>query len=113
MKGIFLILLLTISLNSKAFEKDYVQAHCQGDIEVVLPNKVRVDCLTETIAFEYDFAKKFYEAIGQSLYYSILTNRQAGIVLIVTNLKEIIYVERARLVCLKYEILLEVVVDIE
>ena len=92
MKQILLIVLLTLSLNSKSLEKDYVQANCQGDIEVVVTNKVRVDCLTETVAFEYDFARKFYEAIGQSLYYSILTGKQAGVVLIVTDLKEMVYV---------------------
>jgi len=54
----------------------------KGQDEVALPDKTRVDCLTSTHAIEADWAKKWYEAIGQSLYYASQTNKRAGILLI-------------------------------
>lgn len=67
------------------YEKDYQQLWCNkhnGKLEVVLPDKARVDCVTDTHAIEFDFAKKWGESIGQALYYSTVLNKQAGIVLI-------------------------------
>ncbi len=49
---------------------------------MVLPDKARVDCVTDTHAIEFDFAKKWGESIGQALYYATILNKQAGIVLI-------------------------------
>lgn len=42
--------------------------------------------LTETHAIEYDKASNWYEALGQSFYYSAMTNKKPGIVL--TGVKE-------------------------
>ncbi len=67
------------------YEKDYQQLWCtkhNGKLEVVLPDKARVDCVTDTHAIEFDFAKKWGESIGQALYYATILNKQAGIVLI-------------------------------
>lgn len=66
-------------------ESWYQNAHCTGQKEYVLPDKTRVDCLTETHAIEYDFADKWAEAIGQSLYYASQTGKQPGIVIIIEN----------------------------
>jgi hypothetical protein len=66
-------------------EKWYQQKWCAehgGQSEVVLADKTRCDCLTDTHAIEFEFAEKWAEAIGQSLYYSLQTNKKAGIVLI-------------------------------
>lgn len=65
-------------------EKYYQEQWCQdrGQVEFVLPDRTRVDCLTETHAVEHDFGQKWAEAIGQSLYYSFQTGKRAGIVLI-------------------------------
>lgn len=67
------------------YEKDYQALWCgmhNGKTEVVLPDKARVDCVTDTHAIEFDFAKKWGESIGQALYYSLVLNKQPGIVLI-------------------------------
>ena len=56
-------------------------------MEVVLSDRTRVDCLTDEYAIEFDFGKKWSEAIGQSLGYAIETNRTPGIVLIIENKK--------------------------
>ena len=66
-------------------EKYYQEKWCvekSGEVEVVLPDRTRCDCLTRTHAVEFDFGNKWAEAIGQSLYYSIQTGRRAGVALI-------------------------------
>lgn len=56
-----------------------------GQAEYKLPDRSRVDCLTDTHAFEADWADglKVYESIGQSLYYAAETGKQPGILLLV------------------------------
>jgi len=83
------ILLVLLSFNSHAKhiypEKYYQDIWCKkqnGISEYKLIDNTRVDCLTKTHAVEFDFASKWAEAIGQSLHYSRMTNKQAGIVLI-------------------------------
>ena len=74
--------------NHKFYEKDYQNFWCSangGVTEVILPDKARVDCVTKTHAVEFDFAKKWAESIGQSLYYGEQLHKKAGIVLISEN----------------------------
>jgi len=66
-------------------EADYVDAYCphmRGQIEYVLPDRTRVDCLTDTHAIEFDWCRKWAEAVGQALYYARSTGRMPAIVLI-------------------------------
>ena len=75
-------------------EKWYQQAWCSehnGRTEVILADHTRCDCLTSSHAIEFDFADKWEEAIGQSLYYSLQTGKKAGIVLILEKPKDIRY----------------------
>jgi len=95
MRNKLLFLLMLISFDTHAFtEKDYVKRYCTGEIEVVLPDKTRVDCETSNYAIEYDFGRKWAEAIGQSLHYSRMTNKKAGVVLIMRTQKDCKYVDR-------------------
>lgn len=91
-------------------EKDYQKAWCQrhnGILEYVLPDKTRVDCVTQTHAIEFDFAKKWGESIGQALYYGISLNKIPGIVLITTDpVREAKYVKRVETVAKKFGITL-------
>ncbi len=57
------------------YESDYVNMDCKGQIEFVLPDETRVNCLTDTHAIEYGYGRKWAEAIGQSLYYSAMTGK--------------------------------------
>ncbi len=71
--------------NHKYFEKDYQNFWCKvnnGTTEYILQDKARVDCVTQTHAIEFDFAKKWAESIGQALYYGYQLNKKPGIVLI-------------------------------
>jgi len=67
-------------------EKWYQERWCaqqDGQVEVRLKDKTRCDCLTDDYAIEVDFARKWAEAVGQSLHYAKMTGEQAGILLIV------------------------------
>ena len=54
-----------------------------GVTEYILPDRTRVDCLTDDYAIEVDWAKKWAESIGQSLFYADVTDKKAGVALIV------------------------------
>ena len=66
-----------------------------GIVEYKLQDKTRIDCLLEDEAIEYDFANKWYECIGQALYYSMKTQRQGVCILIVEKQDDNKYVDKA------------------
>ena len=69
-------------------EREYQECWCSGAggvTEYVLPDRTRVDCLTDDYAIEFDFADHWAESIGQALYYSMMTGRKPGIVLILED----------------------------
>lgn len=75
--------------------------------EVRLPDGCRVDLLTEHEAIEVDWSRKWCEAVGQSLYYALQTDRCAGIILLLKDPdREDRYVDRCRTVCQNYGIAL-------
>lgn len=78
-------------------ESYYVNQWCTGDFgrkEAVLWDMTRVDCLAKDYAIEFDFAKKWAESIGQSLYYAKMTGKRPAVVLILTSLADYRYVKR-------------------
>jgi hypothetical protein len=87
------ILTLAISIlfsHAYAIENEdyYNRQFCtqeSGQAEYKLPDRSRIDCLTDTHAFEADWADglKVYESIGQSLYYAAETGKKPGILLLV------------------------------
>lgn len=81
------------NLHSEKYYQEKWCAENNGQMEVVLPDRTRVDCLLEKqgYAIEFDFGKKWTEAIGQSLYYSLQTGKRAGIVLIMESEKDVKY----------------------
>lgn len=84
----WLILTTSPGYAERERERDYRDRHCAGIAEYRLPDRSRVDCLTDHRAIEYDFAGKWHEAIGQALGYAMMTSRRAGIVLIVRSEKD-------------------------
>ena len=88
-----------IILPKKYFEADYREFACkqlEGSIEYVLDDGSRVDCLTDQYAIEFDFAKKWAEAIGQSLYYAEKTGKQPGIILIIPTEKDMRHMDKIK-----------------
>ena len=68
-----------------------------GIMEYKLSDKTRVDCLTDTLAVEVDFANKWAECIGQAIYYGRMTKRQPACLLIMENgEKDLKYLKRLR-----------------
>lgn len=82
----------------KPNEKDYVQIYCKGDIEYVLPDKTRIDCLTTEYAIEFDYAKKWAESIGQSLYYAKMTGKKPAVAIIMSSPSDEKYIKRIKAV---------------
>ena len=89
----------------KGTERQFQVEHAEGKIEVSFNHngmRGRIDDLTGTHAIEYDFAKKWPEAIGQALLYSSVKRKQAGIVLIMQgegdqkHLDKLIYTIRTK-----------------
>ena len=71
----------------KWYQQKWCEAH-RGQVEVVLPDGTRCDCVTDTHAIEFDFGSGWGESIGQSMYYSLQTDKKAGIVLILETMKD-------------------------
>lgn len=107
-KTVFLITVLAAALSAPSVEarrhfkeKVYQRAWCEsagGTTEVVLPGHARVDCVTEEYAVEVDFASKWAEAVGQSLYYAIMTGKKPGILLIMEEGPDERHLKRLRVV---------------
>ena len=78
-------------------ESFYGNQWCQSDFgkrEFLLWDMTRVDCLTKDYAIEFDFAKKWAESIGQSMYYAKMTGNAPAVVLILTAPTDYRYVKR-------------------
>lgn len=98
---ILMCIICTIPVEAKHLytEKEYQTYWCNkhgGQMEIVLSNKARIDCLLPDLAVEVDFAKKFHECIGQALEYSAHTGKIPACLLIVEKDSDWKYVERLR-----------------
>lgn len=67
------------------------------------------DCETKTKVYEFDFADKHYEGLGQAISYARLTEKQGVLVLIVEKTEDVKFVERAQknasFVCPRIEVM--------
>lgn len=75
-------------LHSENWYRDRWCSEKAGLSEVVLPDQTRCDCIISEHAVEVEFADKWAEAIGQSLFYSLQTGKKAGIYLIMEDEKD-------------------------
>ncbi len=76
---------------------DFVAQFCHargGQIEKSLPNGMRADCITKEHVIEGDFARKWKEAFLQAQHYAIEADRRAGILLILENENDKVYIEK-------------------
>jgi len=119
---ITLVLALIIPMTSfaahKNVERYYQDIWCaeqNGEAEIILQDKTRCDCITKTHAIEVDFAPKFYEALGQALYYAMHTGKRAGIMLIIEEKTDYKYHERLLAIIAHYGLPVDVwtVINIE
>jgi hypothetical protein len=94
------------STHTKHNEKYYQERLCkkfEGITEYRLQDDTRVDCLTKEYAIELDWAKKWAEGIGQSLYYAQKTDLKPAVALIVSSADKR-YIKRIKTVAQKYGI---------
>lgn len=111
-RSLYLVLVLIFATACSSDEKKYNERHYQtllcdelgGDMEVVLEDRTRVDCLTDEYAIEVDFAKKWAESIGQSLYYAQMTGKKAAVGLLIHTEKEKRYLKRLEKVAKQHNI---------
>lgn len=105
MRGILSIFIISLTILPAEAKRLYSEATYQahwcnakgGIMEYRLRDKARVDCLTPTLAVEFDFANKWSDCIGQAIYYGRQTNRQPACVLIMENgEKDLRYLYRLR-----------------
>lgn len=78
-----LLMIFSLSATAQPYEADYRDDWCEGEAEVALKDGTRVDCLTDDYAVEVDYAYKWAESIGQSLYYANMTGKAPAVLLIV------------------------------
>jgi hypothetical protein len=95
---IIMLLLSTICYAQlpKQLEKYYTNKFAtivKGKTQQYLSNKRYADIITDTFAIEVEYANKFPESIGQSLDYSMVTYKKAGILLIVNDKNDDKYVD--------------------
>ncbi len=86
-----LLLLSGCGEQVKHNEKYYQTRLCDkldGVTEQSLLDRTRIDCLTDAYAIEVDFAKKWAESVGQSLYYAQMTGKKPAVGLIVDKSKK-------------------------
>jgi len=103
--AVSIALLVTLPLFGKQSERYYQEKLAReigGQVEVVMRDGTRCDILTNSYAIEVDFAKKWAEAIGQSLNYAMHTGKSPAVALIVLSSSDNKYVERVRKISSRY-----------
>ena len=108
---VFIMLIPLVFMGCSHKAKKYNERHYQtqlcneinGEMEYVLKDKTRVDCLTDEYAIEVDFAKKWAESIGQSLFYAEMTRKEPAVGLIVGS-NDSKFLKRLQLIATKFNI---------
>lgn len=105
---VFVALCPSVSAKHLHLEKEYQKTFANrigGKTEIVLEDGARVDILTDEYAIEVDFANKWAESIGQSLFYALKTNKKPAILLIIERpTRDLKYLKRLKTVTEKYDI---------
>ncbi len=119
MKKLFTLIIFVLFLSGLLFaegykEKDYqkkfvtyLEKNYYGKIETNkrLEGRTEADILTKEYAIEVDWGEKWYQAIGLSLHYGLVSRRKPGILLILKKGgKNNIYLKRLINVIVKYDL---------
>jgi hypothetical protein len=100
------------AIENEAFYSDKFCSEMSGQSEHVLKDLSRVDCLTDTHAYEFDWADgmKVYEAIGQSLYYASETGKKPGIYLLIRKKNSEKHIRKVKRVIETFELPIKLVI---
>ncbi len=109
-------ILITQPVHAIENEDYYNRQFCfevSGQAEYRLPDRSRVDCLTDTHAYEADWADglKVYESIGQSLYYAAETGKQPGILLLIRKKNSDKHIRKVRRVIENWSLPIKLIVQ--
>jgi hypothetical protein len=78
----------------------YLSWKWNGEAEHRTVDGSRVDVLTDDMAWEVEWCKKWKESIGQALFYGVVTGRKPGVVLLLRRKpSEAVYFLRAAIAC--------------
>jgi len=100
-----LLLLPGLAAGDERAECERLAPKYQAETEVRLWDATRVDLLTPTHAIEVDWCRKWPEAIGQALYYALVTGKRPGVLLLISDARaEARYVHRCQAVCARHSI---------
>ena len=70
--------------NEAYFAELIAKTEVKGELEYRLPNRKRVDILTDTHAYEVDWISKAWsEGVGQALHYAIMTGKKPGVIVLI------------------------------
>ena len=102
--AVFLMSQTQITRQKEVYYQDKFAEIIKGTTSVTLWDRTEVDILTDTFAIEVDFSEKWAESVGQSLFYSEMTNRKAGILLIINGNYDERYIRRLMMAAVKNDI---------
>ncbi len=113
-KKLLITLIFTMTIMPVQAARFYKESYYQeewaqqwrGVCEYKLPDGTRVDVMTKNFAVEFDFAKKWAEAVGQALHYGRMTGKKPAIVLIIETPSDFKYYKRVEPLCKQYGITL-------
>lgn len=98
---------VSCSFGGELEETKRIAPKYNAQVEVRLWDNTRVDLLSDRYAYEVDWSHKYAEGIGQALYYSSVTNRRPGLILLVYDSEaEQRFIYRAQTVCTAHGITL-------
>ena len=102
----------SFAIENEAFYSDKFCKEMSGKSEHVLKDLSRVDCLTDTHAYEFDWADgmKVYEAIGQSLYYASETGKEPGIYLLIRKKNSEKHIRKVKRVIEAFELPIKLII---
>ena len=96
------------SRSSQNYSESYYQIKYANELggrtEVTMPDGTRCDILTDTIAYEVDFADKWAEALGQSLNYASQTGKTPGIILVLKDSGDRKHLQRLKKIAAQYSL---------
>lgn len=93
-----------LTLSTSSFARLHNEAYYQikfcnelnGEIEHRFSDGTRCDCITPSHAVEIEFPNKWYEGLGQALYYGIKANKKPGLGIVIEKPGELKYLKRLR-----------------
>tara|TARA_E500000318_G_scaffold111599_1_gene130790 strand:+ start:2626 stop:3057 length:432 start_codon:yes stop_codon:yes gene_type:complete len=109
---IFFLLTLIIIENENQWSDKIAEqmGNCEREVRMVDGTRADIIDYKNLVTYEVDWDKKFYEGVGQSLYYSMeysslrKENFKPGVILLVRDPSELKYAFRASKLCMRLKI---------